>query len=259
LCALTYSSYVILGKPIPLRSGALRIVSLVIYGTFLAPGLNVIIPMTFFLGMLFIYRACYGRRQAGIFDFPSSRNMPSTSTERLQFRSKGPVGRSLVVLQTWYNPFLFPTIAGMILLFAVNIALICNTELTLRHNKWLEMDGSENEWSFGQVLAVLLLLVPLRDLRIFGARRDFTSSLQNAVRWHASADVLRDLVRRGAHVNVRAEGKFYFRSACSYTKGIWPGSTHPTALHLAVADRRDAELTRMLLVYGADPNIKGER
>ncbi|KAJ7892419.1 ankyrin repeat-containing domain protein, partial [Mycena leptocephala] len=55
-------------------------------------------------------------------------------------------------------------------------------------------------------------------------------------------DVLRDLVRRGAHVNVRAEG-----------------STYPTALHLAVSDRRDAELTRMLLVYGANPNIKGER
>ncbi|KAJ7319235.1 ankyrin repeat-containing domain protein [Mycena albidolilacea] len=144
----------------------------------------------------------------------------------------------------------------MILLFAVNIALICNTELTLQHNKWLETDGSENEWSFGQVLAILLLLVPLRDLRIFGARRDFTSALQNAVRWHASTDVLRDLVRRGAHVNVRAEGKFYFPSACSYTKGIWPGSTYPTVLHLAVADRRDAELTRMLLVYGADPNIK---
>ncbi|KAJ7611566.1 ankyrin repeat domain-containing protein [Mycena polygramma] len=85
---------------------------------------------------------------------------------------------------------------------------------------------------------MLLLVLPLRDLRVFGAKRDVTAALQNAVRWHASTDILWDLVRRGADVNVQAEGTAY-----------------PTALSLAVSRRKDVEFARILLASGADPDI----
>ncbi|KAK7039796.1 hypothetical protein R3P38DRAFT_491758 [Favolaschia claudopus] len=242
ICAMNFSTYVLLGKHIRLGAPALRIVSLVLYGIFVVPGFNLAVPLAFFLGLFFVYRSCHGKRSEHKFEPPWIQNKPAPSSERLQFRPKGSLKRSIFFLQTWYNPFLVPTIAGLLFLFAICIVMILDIELTFRANKDLERPGTENsdnEWSFGQVLAVLLLVLPLRELRIFGARRNFTASLQNAVRWEADSDVLRDLVRRGAHVNVIAEG-----------------STHPTALHLAVAKRRDAELTRMLLVYGADTEAK---
>jgi len=243
-CAVELSSYIILGKRIPLSSNALRIVSLVIYAIFLAPGFNLLLPMAIFLGMLFIYRACYGPRHAPKFDSSSRRNVriqdPTVKIGLSQSHSKGVVGRSLLALQGWYNPFLFPIFAGMALLFAINVAFLIDIELTLRDNRHLRKAG-DSEWTFGQILAIILLVLPMRDLRVFGARRNFTSLLQNALRWHetTSTDILRDLVRRGANVNVKVEG-----------------SRYPTVLLLAVSDRRDAEFTRMLLVYGANPNMK---
>ncbi|KAF7338972.1 Multiple ankyrin repeats single kh domain [Mycena venus] len=201
--------------------------------------------MCVFLGMLFIYRACHGPRRANDNKIdPSSRGSlrtrqnPAVKMGLPQSHSKGLVGRSLLSLQVWYNPFLFPIIAGMLLLLAINIVFLINIELTLWDNRRLR-GGSESIWTFGQILAVILLVLPLRDLRIFGARRNFTSSLQNAVRWHADTDVLRDLVRRGANVNVTAEG-----------------SRYPTLLLLAVCDRKDVDFVGMLLVYGADPNVR---
>lgn len=215
-CTTEHSSYIILGKHIPMKSNALRIVSLVIYAIFLAPGFNLLLPMSVFLGLIFMYRAYHGPRHANYNKVdPSSRGSlrtqqdPTVKMGLPQSHSQGLVGRSLLSLQAWYNPFLFPIIAGMVLLFAINIVFLINIELTLWDNRFLRPTSRENEstWSFGQTLAVLLLVLPLRDLRIFGARRNFTSSMQNAVRWHASTDVLRDLVRRGANVNVRAEGE----------------------------------------------------
>ncbi|KAJ7756621.1 ankyrin repeat-containing domain protein [Mycena metata] len=87
---------------------------------------------------------------------------------------------------------------------------------------------------------MLLLVLPLRDLRIFGARRDVTGSLRDALRWDATSDVIRNLVRRGADVNVKADD-------CAY----------PTPLLLAVGKWGALELTRMLLTYGANPNVSG--
>ncbi|KAJ6568799.1 ankyrin repeat-containing domain protein [Mycena capillaripes] len=147
------------------------------------------------------------------------------------------MGRSLVALQAWYNPFLLPTVFGMVFLFAINMVFLIDIELTLRRNRHLQM-SDESVWTFGQTLAMLLLVLPLRDLRVFGARRDVTALLQNAVRWHAATDILRDLIRRGADVNVKAEG-----------------STYPTVLLLVVSRRKDLEFTRLLLASGADPDI----
>ncbi|KAJ7048545.1 ankyrin repeat-containing domain protein [Mycena amicta] len=146
----------------------------------------------------------------------------------------------------------------MVLLFAVNLVFIFNIELTLRDNGHLRTRGESN-WTFGQILAILLLVLPLRDLRVFGVRRDFTTSLQSAVQWQGPTDLLRDLVRRGANVNVKAKGDItIFTMLHAYSKFTVAGSRYPTVLLLAVSERRDPEFTQMLLVYGADPNIKGE-
>ncbi|KAH6908483.1 hypothetical protein BKA70DRAFT_271286, partial [Coprinopsis sp. MPI-PUGE-AT-0042] len=49
------------------------------------------------------------------------------------------------------------------LLFAINIVFIVDIELTRNSNRGLQHED-EAEWGFGQILAILLLLLPLRDL-----------------------------------------------------------------------------------------------
>ncbi|KAF7338973.1 Multiple ankyrin repeats single kh domain [Mycena venus] len=257
-CGIQYSSTIILGKQIPLSSNTLRIFSLLLYAIFLAPGFNLLLPMSVFLGILLFYRTCHAPRRVGKFD-PADRRKFDRSARHKFDRSgrrhprptrkstvqsgpskpapKGLVNRSLFALQTWYNPFLLPTFVGMAFLFAVNVVFLIDIELTLRQNRKLQT-SDESIWTFGQILAMLLLVLPLRDLRVFGARRDVTALLKNAVRWHASTEILWDLVRRGADVNVEVEGTSY-----------------PTVLLLAVSRRRDVELTRILLASGANPDI----
>jgi hypothetical protein len=65
--------------------------------------------------------------------------------------------------------------------------------------------SGESDWTFGQTLAMLLLVLLLRDFRLFKARRDFDAALQNAVRWQATTDILWDLVKRGADKRCRYE------------------------------------------------------
>jgi hypothetical protein len=212
-CDVQRSFYIILGKRIPLSSNALRIVSLVIYAVCLAPGFNILLPTAVFFSVVAVYRA-YDRtrntnKKLGSSARPNVHTPdPASKIGLPQYHSKGLVGRSIMAVQGLYNPFLFPVVGGLVLLFAFNVAILIDIELTLWENRGVRGSVQEGEWTFGQSLAVLLLVLPLRDLRIFGARRNFTSSLQNAVRWHASTDVLRDLVRRGANVNVKAEGGF---------------------------------------------------
>ncbi|KAF7358911.1 Multiple ankyrin repeats single kh domain [Mycena sanguinolenta] len=235
-CAVDFSSYIILGQHIPLKSNALRIVSLVIYGAFITPGFNLLLPIVVFLGMLGVFRALHGRRHADKFD--PSREKNQRAQDSKTSLPKGLFERSRLALVAWYNPFLFPAFAGLVVLLATNIVFVIDLELMLRDNQYLRSTG-ESEWTFAQTLAILTLVLPLRDLRIFGARKNFTSLLRNAIRGKEDTELLRDLVRSGANVNVKVEGPIY-----------------STVLLLAASDRRDKEFTRMLLVYGADPNVK---
>ncbi|KAJ7175211.1 ankyrin repeat-containing domain protein [Mycena crocata] len=230
-CALDFSTYVILGKNVPLKAKGLRIVSLVIYSMFLLPGLNLLLPLAGFLSMVFLYRACRGPSRA--------RNLhPAPGQGPHFFRPKRPAGPPL--LQARYNPVLLPSIVGLVFLFIINLIFIVDIELIFRRNAPRRAPG-DSAWSFGQILAVILLVLPLRELKVFGARRDYTTSLQNAIRWQATPDVLWNLVRKGANVNTQAEG-----------------CVHSTALLLTVSRWKDLELIRLLLAYGADPNIREE-
>ena len=53
-------------------------------------------------------------------------------------------------------------VVGLVCLAAINIIFIIDIELTLSRNKQ-DQSHEEAEWGFGQVLALLLLVVPLRD------------------------------------------------------------------------------------------------
>jgi hypothetical protein len=53
-------------------------------------------------------------------------------------------------------------VVGLGCLAVINIILLVDVELTLWRNKH-DQSPEEDEWAFGQVLALLLLVVPLRD------------------------------------------------------------------------------------------------
>jgi hypothetical protein len=66
--------------------------------------------------------------------------------------------------RAWYHrlrasPTITPIFIGLAILFAINIIFIVDIELTLRQNS----SHDESRWTFGQTLAILLLVLPLRD------------------------------------------------------------------------------------------------
>ncbi|KAJ7659061.1 hypothetical protein DFH06DRAFT_1326902 [Mycena polygramma] len=65
-------------------------------------------------------------------------------------------------------------IVGLVSLVAINILFIVDIELTLRRNKG-DHNG-DDQWGFGQVLALLLLIIPLRDA--WGALQDIWEKLE---------------------------------------------------------------------------------
>lgn len=66
-------------------------------------------------------------------------------------------------------------VVGLALLVAINILLIVDIELTLRRNTANQTD-EERQWGFGQILALLLLVMPLRDA--WNALRDIRNNIQ---------------------------------------------------------------------------------
>jgi hypothetical protein len=66
-------------------------------------------------------------------------------------------------------------IVGLALLVAINILFIIDIELTLRRNKGDQ--NADDVWGFGQVLALLLLIIPLRDA--WGALKEIRDRRKN--------------------------------------------------------------------------------
>jgi hypothetical protein len=174
-CAIDQLSTVILGQSVPLGSRQLRSGSITMYSLFLAPGFNLILPMGLFLTLFLSYQA---------FHKHGDRKTPS----------------------------IVPTVFGLALLFVINVIFLVDIELTLRRNRLLVSSG-ESVWTFGQILAMLLLVLPLRDLvETFLSRhekrriRDLTGFLQKDIRENATAERILDLVEKGADVNTVVEG-----------------------------------------------------
>jgi hypothetical protein len=61
------------------------------------------------------------------------------------------------------KPSAVPVYIGLIFLLAVNIVFMADIETTIFHHKL----SGESQWTFGQTLAVLLLVLPLRDVAMF--------------------------------------------------------------------------------------------
>ncbi|KAJ3526330.1 hypothetical protein NMY22_g10206 [Coprinellus aureogranulatus] len=203
-CATDYLDITILGARVPFASNPLRVTSLVIYSLFLLPGFNLLLPMALFLGFFIWHHSWYGevaRRSTS----PVTAKAPHLPFLKSLFTQ--PLAD---VCTACIKSSIFPVCVGLVFLFAVNIFFITDIELTLLRNKALQAPG-EAEWGFGQVLAVLLLVMPLRDLvEMILARRQRRQEKQiKDHEWKAAimlgkVDDILKMVREGADPNVRA-------------------------------------------------------
>ena len=124
-CSLS-ASVIILGKGVPLGSKGLQDWSIFIYTLLLVPGFNLVIPITIFMVPYLLYNH-------------TAWESPSTEMS------------------------ITPITGGLTLLAVLDIVFLVNTELGIQINAPLRQSG-DSAWTFGQTLALLLLLVPLRDL-----------------------------------------------------------------------------------------------
>ncbi|KAF5360823.1 hypothetical protein D9756_004570 [Leucocoprinus leucothites] len=124
-CSLAASLFVV-GQRASIGSQGLRAWSLLIYSLLLIPGLNLIIPIGFFAAPIWAL--------GHFFSFPPERG-------------------SVVKLAR----------AGLAMLAIINVILLVDTEVAISKNQGLTAKG-DGDWSFGQTLALLLLLIPMRDI-----------------------------------------------------------------------------------------------
>ncbi|KAF6763506.1 ankyrin repeat-containing domain protein [Ephemerocybe angulata] len=142
---------------------------------------------------------------------------------------------------------MFPPFIGLIFLLGVNLVFIVDIELALKQNVSLQ-GKDEGEWGFGQILAMLLLFMPLRDLaetilarRMKQRQKDLDMALAAAINANDES-MVRTWIARGANPNAKFEAK-------SIHGGI-------SAMRMACNLERLA-IIRILLEAGVDPNIEG--
>ena len=152
-CAMS-ASVVILGQKVKLTSKGLRIWSILAYSLFVIPGVNLILPVCFFLGSYLIYKHCF----------------PAQSESSIK-----------------------PIVIGLIILAFINLIFLIDTEIAIHKNATLQQDG-DSLWTFGQTLALLLLLIPLRDL-VNAFRQRQKKKLDEVRQRHKNIDSMRDAIR----------------------------------------------------------------
>jgi hypothetical protein len=185
----------IIGQEVSLYSRGLQVISLMLYSALLVPGFNFAIPFLFFLGSHILYN---------------------------KYRNWSPKnGRGRSHGNTHPDPKVHTEMVyvGLVLLFAINVAFIVDIELTLSDNRHLQASGEE-QWGFGQVLPLLLLIVPIRDFvssltRIQKDKDEKASSAQKQLNLEYIASwtvdtrldiresfLFRKLIRDGANPNI---------------------------------------------------------
>jgi len=104
-------------------------------------------------------------------------------------------------------------VVGLVFLVFINGIFLSDIELTLSRNKHIQ-SREDNQWGFGQVLALLLLVIPLRDFatsindiqkkirekkeREREAQQQFEDSLRSAIKKDTFENYgFRDLIERG--------------------------------------------------------------
>jgi hypothetical protein len=124
---------------IPVASHSLRVLSLIIYSTVLVPGVNLIIPISLIFTPYFLYLFA---------DKEKTLSLPLYAQELLAAARSSPVSRLGI---------------GLITLFIINILFIVDTELSISRAEALQQD-QDAIWTFGQTLALMLLLLSLWDI-----------------------------------------------------------------------------------------------
>jgi hypothetical protein len=192
----------VLGKEILLTSQSLRLSSLIMYGVFLVPGLNLLIPALVFLAFHVLYHKWI---------------IPYVSTHSTDL--------------TKSNPSVVPISVGLLLLLGINIVFLVDIETTLQ--RVVSQRPEESQWTFGQTLALLLLSLPIRylfefllEVQALRRREKDTKEFEHALeagdllkmrKLAKNADVTRFEVR-GVCICFRVDGRLMWTSsftACS--------------------------------------------
>jgi hypothetical protein len=144
----------------------------------------------------------------GVAQSKTSDPSPSTAPSIINPVDSGAVTQPV----TSHTAFL---IIGLILLVAINILFIVDIELTLRHNKG-DQNG-DDQWGFGQVLALLLLIIPLRDAwgalqdiweKLEGVQKQFDELLLCECQATPGFEEFKCLIQKGANPNLSADSRF---------------------------------------------------
>ncbi|KAH6890218.1 hypothetical protein BKA70DRAFT_1234824 [Coprinopsis sp. MPI-PUGE-AT-0042] len=122
-------------------------------------------PMVLFLGMYVVHqRWSQGAAESDVTVLALQRPKPERSSWRQ-------LGHSLMRIPTRFGLFFamlkrwnaFPAFLGLGVVLVINVVFVIDIELALHGNQALQ-DQDEAAWGFCQTLAILLLLLPLRDL-----------------------------------------------------------------------------------------------
>lgn len=218
VCITQSANLTILGVRVRFGSPGLRIVSLVFYSLVLVPGVNLIIPVALFMWLHCWYHTRRLKEQPHkvVEDAqtppPLFHQLPLSCTgDDHQSQSRPATGLFKVQSADFFKRIrqVLPVYLGLVFLLAVNIIFIVDIELTIRGNQHLQ-NSEESQWGFGQILALLLLSMPLRDVvealfrRRQAIRTKLNRSLKDAIR-DRSWDEIEWCVAK-ADPNVKSDG-----------------------------------------------------
>ncbi|KAJ7911222.1 hypothetical protein B0H13DRAFT_2660634 [Mycena leptocephala] len=188
----------VVGAPARFSWKPLQIASLMMYSLVLIPGFNLIPPFLFFLTLHISYN--WSRRRHQTFWKWCDKALQYTS--RSSSAGQDTDGRTTPSSCAPRNTFL---IVGLGVLVAFNILFIVDIELTVRRNKG-DRTG-DAEWGFGQVLSLLLLVIPLRDAsgaleeilaKLNAVQKQFDDLIQRECRPTTVVKELQRLIKEGA-------------------------------------------------------------
>ncbi|KAG6914483.1 hypothetical protein DXG01_016981 [Tephrocybe rancida] len=238
-------SLTIVGGAAHFSSPALRIFSLIMYGVLLIPGVNLIVPFVFFLSPHIMYNQSRLRHPRF---WERCQHILCTSLRHvgLNVHQERHIGHDLEAqVHDDQNPGVLATrssshpaflVISLGLLFAVNIVFLADIELTLSRNQRFQSHEEDN-WGFGQVLALLLLVIPLRDLfssvvdirqQQKDIQKQFENSLRLAIKKNSFEDHnFQDLIACGADLSTQIEGiNTYYWYNIVLTTGIQGMTLH---------------------------------
>lgn len=222
-------SLTVVGHSVRFSNSSLRIVSLLVYSLLLLPIINLLPPFYFFLTLHILYNksrqthARFWARCQLIADYLKVRRDTTPSDDTTASDDSTLSDDIAPIPDTTpsrngpariYTAFL---IVGVLCLFITNLIFLIDIELTLRRNKPFQSSG-ENDWGFGQVLALLLLIVPLRDFVNSlaeinekvrqGVQPEFKMALREAmISKNCNEEHFTTLIKRGANPNTTVKGE----------------------------------------------------